>query len=297
MSNEASSLSVTLIPVADISDPEWNSRLNIADDKELAALAESIDQEGLQAPIKVEAGSVLVKSGKERPGYTLIFGSRRLHAVRKLGWDTIPAFVSEQTTRLNRVTLNIAENLNRKDLSSFEIARALNELREENKKAGEKVTVEQIGKQIGMTAARVSQLTVAYATLPGDIKDHWKTEGLKNGEVKVLDSQFLQELVALKDPDKQLKAFKERRDAIKAATDKGGKKAATKAKKDIKKAKSDKYVVPMDRYKRLSAALKEAKTPKLTMLVVEFLVGKIDSVPGIIDDSDSEGKDKGKKSK
>ncbi len=92
-----------------------NSRLRIEED-DLASLMEDIKHRGLLQPIG------LVKEGED---YIIRFGNRRLEAVTKLGWKTIPANVKENKTKIdidNFLADNVAENTLRVDLSPFELA-------------------------------------------------------------------------------------------------------------------------------------------------------------------------------
>jgi len=290
--NVPSELKIHMLAVRLIDDPEWNSRLNIKDDKELAALADSMATTGLLNPITVaDAGSVHVKAGESKSSYTLVAGSRRFAAAKKLGWETIPAFIRLETTQLDRVVINVGENALRKDLTTFEMARACTEMRDQNAKSGEaKLTVAEIGRRAGLSAQRVSQLTVAYATLPQAIKDRWKTEGAAQDEgVRVLTAPFLNELVQLKDPDAQLKAFRERlarMEAVyaenKAKNPKGKGKSAKGGKGKGKDKGKDEggvkgpsgFNVSVDRYNAVLKAVHGHKTAKQIIEVMNFLVGK-----------------------
>lgn len=290
LSNEVRDIQIRLIV-----EPDWNSRLNIRDDKELAALAESIAVNGLQEPIKVEESDVMVgKAGAMEKGYTLVFGSRRLAAHKKLGAETIRAFVVPKSDPLTRTIDNVIENFNRKDLTSYEIGRACAHIRDEINASKSTITIDQIAKQLGMSKNRLYQLTVAYETLPGEIKEAWKKEGSAQEDgIKVLDAQFVNELVALKEPDKQLKAYKERAATIANATATGGKKAAKKAKADAKKQTAKTITVTAPRLKAYKKAVKDGKVPQSVMKFVDYLFGEVDSVAGIIEAEEIDNK-KGK---
>src|SRR4051812_11052203 len=73
---------------------------------DIASLADSMQDYGLQQPIAVRA------SGKR---YVLTSGLRRLAAARLLQWETIPAFV--RTVDADQAyLLDLVENLQREDL-------------------------------------------------------------------------------------------------------------------------------------------------------------------------------------
>jgi ParB/RepB/Spo0J family partition protein len=85
---------------------------------DLAALAESMQDYGLQQPIAVRLeGNQLV----------LTSGLRRVAAARLLGWTTIPAFVRSVGSD-EAYLLDLIENLQRQDLAPEEEADALGEL-------------------------------------------------------------------------------------------------------------------------------------------------------------------------
>jgi ParB/RepB/Spo0J family partition protein len=85
---------------------------------DVAALAESMQDYGLQQPIAVRA---------EGAGYVLTSGMRRLAAARMLGWTTITAFV-RSISRDDAYLLDLIENLQRENLSPEEEADAFGEL-------------------------------------------------------------------------------------------------------------------------------------------------------------------------
>ena len=97
----------------------------LRDAEALAALAESIGEVGLLHPIMIT------------PKRTLIAGRHRLEACKLLGWETIPAIVSDEFTEdhKDQVTLlwrlaRIDENLVRFDLTALERAEVLAERKE-----------------------------------------------------------------------------------------------------------------------------------------------------------------------
>jgi len=254
---------------------------------------------GLLSPITVaDAGNLHVVPGKDPlKSYTLIAGSRRLAAAKKLGWETIPAFVRENTTQVDRTVINIGENALRKDLTTYEMARACSELRNQVKSEGGKITLAEIGKRAGLSIPRVQQLTAAFDTLPGEIKERWKKEGTAQDDgPRIMTTSFITELVKLQDPDKQLKAFKEEDALIKKLYEDGEGKPKTRADGKKKTANAKKSLnVKLDRYKKVCKAVKGQKAEVQIMQVVEYLIGETDSVPGLIDDSPKEtkkGKDK-----
>ena len=106
-------MNVVDVPIKNITITE-NVRLNVRDTK-LQELMESIKQHGLKQPIG--AGK------KDATHYTLLYGSRRLQACKKLGWKTIPASVEQDPTLVDLLTVNMIENLHRADINPAELGR------------------------------------------------------------------------------------------------------------------------------------------------------------------------------
>lgn len=93
---------------------EDNYRSKVRDVSELMA---SIKENGLLQPVGVS---------KVSNGYQLVFGNRRFEAIDKLGLKTIQAVVVDKTK--NKTILNIIENMQREDVSMYEVGRAVNKL-------------------------------------------------------------------------------------------------------------------------------------------------------------------------
>jgi ParB family chromosome partitioning protein len=106
---------LTQIPIDRIDVPGRPTRRQLGD---IAALAESMLDYGLQQPISV-------RTVGER--YALTSGLRRLTAAKTLRWTTITAFVRSVTAD-EAYLLDLIENLQREDLSAEEEANAFGEL-------------------------------------------------------------------------------------------------------------------------------------------------------------------------
>ncbi len=79
---------------------------------DLSSLMESMRKYGLLQPIVIDSEN------------TLLAGYRRLEAARQLGWKTIPAVVVNRTENLDRVEIELEENVQRKDFSLEELSEA-----------------------------------------------------------------------------------------------------------------------------------------------------------------------------
>jgi ParB family transcriptional regulator, chromosome partitioning protein len=111
--DENSSLQRILVDEIDL--PSRPARRFLGD---IAALAESMQDYGLQQPVSVRA---------EGGRFVLTSGLRRLSAARLLQWTRIPAFVRTVSAD-HAYLLDLIENLQREDLSPAEEADALGEL-------------------------------------------------------------------------------------------------------------------------------------------------------------------------
>lgn len=126
-----------------------NSRVDM---KDLAELMESIKQHGLLHPIHVGKGA----------GNKYIFesGRRRLMACEKLGYQTIPAIVSEEKKYKDLIIANLIENVQRKDLTVAELGRICTELRDQSMNAKE------ISVVLGIALSKVETALSTYAHVP-----------------------------------------------------------------------------------------------------------------------------------
>ncbi|MBV9325380.1 MAG: ParB/RepB/Spo0J family partition protein [Chloroflexi bacterium] len=106
---------LTQIPIGRIDVPGNPTRRQLGD---IAALAESMQDYGLQQPV-----SVRVVGDR----YALTSGMRRLAAAKMLRWTTITGFVRSVTAD-EAYLLDLIENLQREDLSPAEEADAFGEL-------------------------------------------------------------------------------------------------------------------------------------------------------------------------
>jgi ParB family transcriptional regulator, chromosome partitioning protein len=83
---------------------------------DIEALAESLKRYGQISPIVISTKNVLIAGG------------RRLEAAKYLGWRTINAVVSESSSELARLELEIEENMQRRDFNMEEVAEATKKL-------------------------------------------------------------------------------------------------------------------------------------------------------------------------
>ena len=82
----------------------------------LNELAESMNSHGLMNPIVLTSD------------YILIAGQRRLESAKKLGWKNIEATIIDASTKIDKLEMEIEENLHRKDFTTDEIVDAYSKL-------------------------------------------------------------------------------------------------------------------------------------------------------------------------
>jgi ParB family transcriptional regulator, chromosome partitioning protein len=136
------------------------------DDEALAALAASLEANGVIQPILV----------RPLPGgtYELVAGERRWRAAQLAGLETVPALVQAHTDAQS-IELALVENMAREDLNPVEEARAVAALVEELE-----LTREEVGRRCGRSRVAVSNL-LRLLDLPDEalalLEDGSLTEG------------------------------------------------------------------------------------------------------------------------
>lgn len=139
-------------------------------------LVDSISRLGLLEPILVR---------KDLDQYVLVAGERRLKAATKLGWNEIPAVVTDANPDVC-YEMALAENEKRKSLNPWEVGRAVDYLRKVKNK-----TADEVGQILGYTPRYIKQLN-AIARLEEKVVDDFIRSGnepsIKNLE-RLLKSQ------------------------------------------------------------------------------------------------------------
>lgn len=113
-------ISLSEIQLSKIQENPQNPRKHF-DDMGIQELADNIDAVGLLQPIRV------------RPvddGFQIAHGHRRYRAVQKLGWETIPATVTQMSNQ-EAFEISLSENILRANLSAIEEAEGFKRLMDE----------------------------------------------------------------------------------------------------------------------------------------------------------------------
>lgn len=271
------------IPVDQIDEPTWNSR--VAQDKDkLAALAATLKSEGQQSPVQVQA--------QPNGRYLLHFGSRRLAAFKLLGAPAIRAVVVPPRDEVDRVVANIVENVARENLTTYELARACSTLRTVGK-----LSLKETSEKLGISAQRISNLDKLYEFLPEPIKAAWMKEE------PAATTTYLRDLIGetKKIPAEGPKRIKWEEDIIAeygerskllSSIEGDDDVTATPAKKPGSSSAAETvYKVTATRYGDLLTALKKSGSAQIAALACKYLVGDIDKIKGIIEPEKKSKKD------
>lgn len=231
--------------------PTWNSRVTEADHKSESAaiedLAASFKREGQLDPIEVEDNG--------DGSYLLVFGRRRRAAAIRAGWTEIEATVKPLTNDNERMIRDLIQNVKRKNLTSFEEARACAEMRTKGLKNNE------IAGILGFSMQKVSNLGNRYEKLPVPILQEWRAQN------PVATDEFLAEISSDKEfptPEKKMQRWDERVAEIAEAGKVPGKRGKGKD-KDKEPAGTAGYPVSQKRLSHVIDALGSKKlTPELS---------------------------------
>ena len=166
--------------------PNPNQPRRDFDDDSLQELANSIRQIGVVQPITLRD----MGDGT----YVIIAGERRWRASQRVGLTTIPAYIRTVDDE-NMMEMALVENIQRQDLTALEVALAYQSLIEQYN-----LTQEQLSERVGKNRATVTNY-LRLLKLPASVQ-----VALRNREI---DMGHARALLALSDPQAQLKVFTE----------------------------------------------------------------------------------------
>lgn len=154
-------------------------------DEKIAELSQTIKTHGMIQPIVV----------REREGkYEIIAGERRWRAVKKLGWERIPAIVKEFNDS-QTASIALIENLQREELTAIEEAMAYSQLLELHN-----LTQESLAQRLGKGQSTIAN-KLRLLKLPEPIQ-----QALLN---KQITERHARALIPLKNPENQVKVLEE----------------------------------------------------------------------------------------
>ena len=155
-----------------------NSRLAAAEG--LEGLMESMKETGLLEPIGV------TKAGTK---YTVLYGNRRFLAASKLGWAKIPAVVVSGLDEKSIRIANLAENIQRRDISIAEAGRYFAALMEDG------LTKKEISVRLGVANKYVDDCVKAFQEVPekfrADLDQQTKTRRVRPGKISISTARKL----------------------------------------------------------------------------------------------------------
>lgn len=168
---EESSGGVSTLPLREIEPDPDQPRKNF-DEEALAALAQSITENGLLQP-------VAVRPKKAGPGYIIIAGERRWRAAHMAGLDEVPVIVKDVTDE-QAAALALIENLQREDLDPIEVAEGCRRLIDQYG-----LTQEQAAQRLGKSRSALTN-TLRLLGLPDDVREAVRTGGISTGHAKAI---------------------------------------------------------------------------------------------------------------
>lgn len=157
----------------DLIDPCSDQPRKHFDQDELLSLSASIKENGVIQPL------IVIK--REGGRFELIAGERRLRASKLAGLEKVPVVVKNADDQAKAV-MALIENLQRRDLSTLEIAQAYQQLQDEYK-----ISKEDLAKKIGVSRSIISNYT-RMLSMPEEIKVLLEENKISFGHCKVLAS-------------------------------------------------------------------------------------------------------------
>lgn len=147
---------------------------------EVSSLMASIKEHGLLNPVTVQ------KSSK---GFTLVAGHRRYWAAKKLGLKTLSCNVIESDSP--RELINLVENLQREETSSYEVGRGISELKEQYEMSDSEVAA-----RLGISVPNVKGYLDLFNKTPKEFRGIIKKTGKgRNGTKGLIANQTALEIV------------------------------------------------------------------------------------------------------
>ena len=176
------------IPIDDIVPNRFQPR-TVFDDEKIEELARTIHIHGVIQPIVIRE----FENGK----YEIIAGERRWRAMKKLGWDEVPAIINNMSDA-ETASVALIENLQREELSPIEEAMAYGKLLEIHN-----LTQEALAQRLGKGQSTVAN-KLRLLKLPQQVQDALLD--------KSISERHARSLIPLKDEQKQLQVLEEIRE-------------------------------------------------------------------------------------
>lgn len=172
------------VPIEKIATNPQQPRHDFAE-SELRDLAASVKEHGIIQPL------VVTRIAPEQ--YELIAGERRLKAARLAGLELVPVIIREETGEREKLELALIENIQRRDLSVLEEARAYKKLMEEFD-----LTQEDIAARVAKSRSAVAN-KIRLLNLPIEIQRALSEGRITEGHAR--------SILAVENPEKQRALF------------------------------------------------------------------------------------------
>jgi ParB family chromosome partitioning protein len=176
---------INKIPIDHIIPNRFQPR-TVFDDEKIEELARTIHTHGIIQPIVVR------EYGQDT--FEIIAGERRWRAMKKLGWDLVPAII-KNFNDTETASVALIENLQREELSPIEEAMAYGKLLELHQ-----LTQEALAQRLGKGQSTVAN-KLRLLKLPQEVQD-----ALLN---RTITERHARALIPLKIPEKQIKLLTE----------------------------------------------------------------------------------------
>jgi ParB family chromosome partitioning protein len=176
---------INKIPIDHIIPNRFQPR-TVFDDEKIEELARTIHTHGIIQPIVVRE--------YDQDTFEIIAGERRWRAMKKLGWDLVPAII-KNFNDTETASVALIENLQREELSPIEEAMAYGKLLELHQ-----LTQEALAQRLGKGQSTVAN-KLRLLKLPQEVQD-----ALLN---RTITERHARALIPLKIPEKQIKLLTE----------------------------------------------------------------------------------------
>ncbi|WP_252504969.1 nucleoid occlusion protein [Sporosarcina sp. Marseille-Q4943] len=169
----------------DLIKPNKYQPRTIFSEEKIEELARTIHTHGVIQPIVIR---------KSDDGYEIIAGERRFRAMKKLGWEEVPAIIRDLDDK-ETASIALIENLQREELTAIEEAYAYEKLLELHG-----LTQEALAQRLGKGQSTVAN-KLRLLKLPDEIKNSILT--------KEISERHARALISVKDAELQHKLFQE----------------------------------------------------------------------------------------
>jgi ParB/RepB/Spo0J family partition protein len=258
-----------------VDDDFKNTRLE-ASAEQMLLLTESMKTEGLKVPVTV------ICSSSQEGYFHARAGFRRIRAARELGWEKIPAVILPYDTPVqDEYWTNIIENVSREKLSTYEIAKATQTMRDQFG-----VRPSEFARRSGLAESYVLNLLRCIEKLPDEVVGEWKQQAPIPVSCLVEWSKF-----SHPEATKMMLSYRGRNPQVTQAwvPDPGARRKVA----PLKMASSQ----GLKRMQRLRIAVEVAqevdlKTREICLALVDYCSGARDDVPGIFKPAKKEKEEK-----